>query len=109
MKNERGPPLGNRGRWRHGPCPRQTFAARLAEDGAAETQALLGHESLNTSRGYIVAVAGGRYAAGVTLIRQPGRQWTVRRLRLGKLRHPVGTLADDRKLLLVRYRQVRHQ
>src|SRR5439155_17156743 len=36
-----------------------TFATRLAEDGASTTeiQALLGHESLNTSQGYIDATA----------------------------------------------------
>lgn len=36
-----------------------TFATRLAEDGASATeiQALLGHESLNTSQGYIEATA----------------------------------------------------
>jgi integrase/recombinase XerD len=36
-----------------------TFAFRLAEDGAsaAEIQALLGHESLNTSQGSIDATA----------------------------------------------------
>jgi site-specific recombinase XerD len=39
--------------------PRHTFATRLAEDGASATeiQALLGHESLNTSHGYIDATA----------------------------------------------------
>ena len=38
---------------------RHTYATRLAEDGAAATeiQALLGHESLNTSQGYIDATA----------------------------------------------------
>jgi len=38
---------------------RHTFATRLAEDGASATeiQALLGHESLNTSQGYIEATA----------------------------------------------------
>ena len=38
---------------------RHTFATRLAEDGAdaTEIQALLGHESLNTSQGYIEATA----------------------------------------------------
>ena len=38
---------------------RHTFATRLVEDGAdaTEIQALLGHESLNTSRGYIEATA----------------------------------------------------
>ena len=38
---------------------RHTFAMRLAEDGASATeiQALLGHESLNTSQGYIDATA----------------------------------------------------
>jgi site-specific recombinase XerD len=38
---------------------RHTFATRLAEDGASATeiQALLGHESLNTSQGYIDATA----------------------------------------------------
>jgi integrase/recombinase XerD len=38
---------------------RLAFAARLAEDGAGATeiQALLGHESLNTSQGYIDATA----------------------------------------------------
>jgi integrase/recombinase XerD len=38
---------------------RHTFATRLAEDGATATeiQALLGHESLNTSQGYIDATA----------------------------------------------------
>ena len=38
---------------------RHTFATRLAEDGAGATemQALLGHESLNTSQGYIDATA----------------------------------------------------
>jgi site-specific recombinase XerD len=38
---------------------RHTFATRLAEDGAdaTEIQALLGHESLNTSQGYIDATA----------------------------------------------------
>jgi integrase/recombinase XerD len=38
---------------------RHTFATRLAEDGASPTeiQALLGHESLNTSQGYIDATA----------------------------------------------------
>ncbi|HYH51880.1 MAG TPA: tyrosine-type recombinase/integrase, partial [Acidimicrobiia bacterium] len=36
-----------------------TFATRLAEDGAdaTEIQALLGHESLNTSQAYIEATA----------------------------------------------------
>jgi site-specific recombinase XerD len=40
---------------------RHTFATRLAEDGATATeiQALLGHESLNTSQGYIDATANG--------------------------------------------------
>jgi site-specific recombinase XerD len=39
---------------------RHTFATRLAEDGttATEIQALLGHESLHTSQGYIVPGAG---------------------------------------------------
>ncbi|HEV7534979.1 MAG TPA: tyrosine-type recombinase/integrase [Acidimicrobiia bacterium] len=38
---------------------RHTFATRFAEDGASATeiQALLGHESLNTSQGYIDATA----------------------------------------------------
>ena len=38
---------------------RHTFATRIAEDGATATeiQALLGHESLNTSQGYIDATA----------------------------------------------------
>ena len=38
---------------------RHTFATRLAEDGASATEihALLGHESLNTSQGYIDATA----------------------------------------------------
>jgi integrase/recombinase XerD len=38
---------------------RHTFATRLAEDGASATeiQALLGHENLNTSQGYIDATA----------------------------------------------------
>jgi integrase/recombinase XerD len=38
---------------------RHTYATRLAEDGASATeiQALLGHESLNTSQGYIDATA----------------------------------------------------
>jgi site-specific recombinase XerD len=38
---------------------RHTYATRLAEDGAdaSEIQALLGHESLNTSQGYIEATA----------------------------------------------------
>jgi integrase/recombinase XerD len=38
---------------------RHTYATRLAEDGATATeiQALLGHESLNTSQGYIDATA----------------------------------------------------
>jgi integrase/recombinase XerD len=38
---------------------RHTYATRLAEDGASaiEIQALLGHESLNTSQGYIDATA----------------------------------------------------
>jgi integrase len=38
---------------------RHTFATRLAEDGASATeiQALLGHESLNTSQSYIEATA----------------------------------------------------
>jgi site-specific recombinase XerD len=38
---------------------RHTFATRLAEDGATATeiQALLGHESPNTSQGYIDATA----------------------------------------------------
>jgi site-specific recombinase XerD len=38
---------------------RHTFATRLAEDGASATeiQALLGHESLNTSQGYMDATA----------------------------------------------------
>ena len=38
---------------------RHTFATRLAEGGATATeiQALLGHESLNTSQGYIDATA----------------------------------------------------
>ena len=38
---------------------RHTFATRLAEDGAdaTEIQALLGHENLNTSQGYIEATA----------------------------------------------------
>jgi len=38
---------------------RHTYATRLAEDGASATeiQALLGHESLNTSQGYIEATA----------------------------------------------------
>jgi site-specific recombinase XerD len=38
---------------------RHPFAIRLAEDGATATeiQALLGHESLNTSQGYIDATA----------------------------------------------------
>ena len=38
---------------------RHTFATRLAEDGAdaTEIQALLGHESLNTSQSYIEATA----------------------------------------------------
>jgi integrase/recombinase XerD len=38
---------------------RHTYATRLAEDGAdaTEIQALLGHESLNTSQGYIDATA----------------------------------------------------
>jgi integrase/recombinase XerD len=53
-----------RGRW----CTplRHTFATRLAEDGASATeiQALLGHESLNTSQGYIDATANAtRHAA----------------------------------------------
>jgi integrase/recombinase XerD len=38
---------------------RHTYATRLAEDGAdaTEIEALLGHESLNTSQGYIDATA----------------------------------------------------
>jgi integrase/recombinase XerD len=38
---------------------RHTFGTRLAEDGASasEIQHLLGHESLNTSQGYIDATA----------------------------------------------------
>ncbi|MCA1843340.1 MAG: site-specific integrase, partial [Actinobacteria bacterium] len=38
---------------------RHTYATRLAEDGASATeiQAPLGHESLNTSQGYIDATA----------------------------------------------------
>ena len=44
---------------------RHTFATRLAEDGASATeiQALLGHESLNTSQGYIDATANATRAA----------------------------------------------
>ena len=41
------------------------MASRLAEGGASATeiQALLGHESLNTSQGYIDATAATRQAA----------------------------------------------
>lgn len=44
---------------------RHTFATRLAEDGATATeiQRLLGHESLNTSQGYIDATAQEQRAA----------------------------------------------
>ncbi|HVW32830.1 MAG TPA: tyrosine-type recombinase/integrase [Acidimicrobiia bacterium] len=44
---------------------RHTYATRLAEDGAdaTEIQALLGHESLNTSQGYIDATARATRAA----------------------------------------------
>src|SRR5581483_6215938 len=44
---------------------RHTYAPRLAEDGAdaTEIQALLGHESLNTSQGYIDATARATRAA----------------------------------------------
>jgi hypothetical protein len=47
------PPPGRRDALRH------TYATRLAEDGASATeiQALLGHESLDTSQGYIDATA----------------------------------------------------
>jgi site-specific recombinase XerD len=40
-------------------APRHTFATRLAEDGASATEieALLGHESLNSSQGYSDATA----------------------------------------------------
>src|SRR5205085_9894392 len=51
-------PTGSRpGRWSM-PCATR-FATGLAEDGASATeiQALLGHESLNTSQGYIDATA----------------------------------------------------
>ena len=50
-----GPPCQLPGRF----WGRHTFATRLAEDGASATeiQALLGHESLNTSQGYIDATA----------------------------------------------------
>jgi site-specific recombinase XerD len=43
----------------HDPALRHTFVTRLAEDGASATeiQAPLGHESLNTSQGYIDATA----------------------------------------------------
>jgi site-specific recombinase XerD len=69
---------------------RHTFATRLAEDGAlaTEIQALLGHESLNTSQGYIDATANATRAAarsnrtyrtleGLTakrLLKRPGRE-----------------------------------
>ena len=44
---------------------RHTFATRLAEDGATATeiQALLGHQSLNTSQRYIDATANATRAA----------------------------------------------
>lgn len=59
---------------------RHTFATRLAEDGASATeiQALLGHESLNTSQGYIDATANEtREAARANRTYQ-----TLRQLRL---------------------------
>ena len=47
---------------------RHTFATRLAEDGASATeiQRLLGHESLNTSQGYIDSTASEQRAAART-------------------------------------------
>jgi integrase/recombinase XerD len=47
---------------------RHTYATRLAEDGASATeiQALLGHESLNTSQGYIDATANATRQAART-------------------------------------------
>jgi site-specific recombinase XerD len=60
--------------------PSCTFATRLAEDGASATeiQALLGHESLNTSQGYIDATANQtRQAARANRTDQ-----TLRQLRL---------------------------
>jgi integrase/recombinase XerD len=56
---------------------RHTFATRLAEDGASATeiQALLGHESLNTSQGYIDATANAtRQAARANRTYQTLRQ-----------------------------------
>jgi integrase/recombinase XerD len=56
---------------------RHTFATRLAEDGASATeiQALLGHESLNTSQGYIDAtVDRTRQPAGANRTYQTLRQ-----------------------------------
>jgi integrase/recombinase XerD len=59
---------------------RHTFATRLAEDGASATeiQALLGHESLNTSQGYIDATANQtRQAARANRTYQTLRQLTL--------------------------------
>ena len=44
---------------------RHTFVTRLAEDGASATeiQRLLGHQSLNTSQGYIDSTASEQRAA----------------------------------------------
>jgi integrase/recombinase XerD len=56
---------------------RHTFATRLAEDGASATeiQALLGHENLNTSQGYIDATANQtRHAARANRTYQTLRQ-----------------------------------
>lgn len=56
--------------------PRHTFGTPLPEDGAdaTEIQALLGHESLNTSHGYIDATAARtRQAARANRTYRPSR------------------------------------
>jgi site-specific recombinase XerD len=68
---------------------RHTFATRLAEDGATATeiQALLGHESLNTSQGYIDATANAT--------RQAARANRTYRA-LGRLARERSSRATDR-------------
>lgn len=62
-----------------------TFATRLAEDGASATeiQALLGHESLNTSQGYIDATANRTYRTLERLGKNETRPAVVSRPELG--------------------------
>ena len=81
---------------------RHTYATRLAEDGAdaTEIQALLGHESLNTSRGYIEDrqpdPAGGPGQPDLPGPRRARRHWDAARPTADGKRHsPTGSLMPE--------------